>query len=79
MPVNDLQIMDHPTPKSTVVSLTISEGKNRQVRRMFHALGSGVMKLKRLKIGKELTLDGLEVGEWRILSDGEVRRHLQWE
>jgi pseudouridine synthase len=78
-PVNDLHILDHPNHKSTNVSLTISEGKNRQVRRMFHALGSGVMKLKRTKIGDRLTLEGLDVGQWRVLSDDEVCRHLQWE
>lgn len=78
-PVDDLQILDHPNHKTTLVSLTISEGKNRQVRRMFHALGSGVMKLKRTKIGKYLTLDGVEQGKWRILSEQEVRDYLGWE
>ena len=78
LPVNDLQILGHPNHKSTLVSLTISEGKNRQVRRMFHALGSGVMKLKRTNIG-DLNLDGVDVGKWRILSDDEVVRHLQWQ
>jgi len=78
-PVIDLRILDHPNRKSTVVSLTISEGKNRQVRRMFHAIGSGVMKLKRTNVGNHLTIDGLDVGQWRILSDDEVCRHLKWE
>jgi pseudouridine synthase len=78
-PVHDLNILDHPNHKSTVVSLTISEGKNRQVRRMFHALGSGVMKLKRTNVGNHLTLKGLEEGEWRILSNQEVLDSLHWE
>jgi len=71
-PVDDLQILDHPNHKSTlpVVSLTISEGKNRQERRMFHALGSGVNpELKRTRSGTESTLDGLEENAWRILTD----------
>ena len=56
---DDLQILEHPNHKSTIVSITIREGKNRQVRKMFHAIGSGVMKLKRTRIGKHLTLDGV--------------------
>ncbi len=78
-PVDDLQILDHPNHKSTLVSITISEGKNRQIRRMFHSLGSGVMKLKRTKIGNFLTLDEVDEGSWRILSDDEVRHCLGWE
>jgi len=78
-PVHDLTILEHPNHKSTVVSLTISEGKNRQVRRMFHAIGSGVMKLHRTAIGQDLTLDGVQEGEWRILSSEEVRHALFYE
>ena len=79
-PVQDLVVVDHPTPKSTSLLLTLSEGKNRQIRRMFHALGSGVMKLQRVRIGTDLTLEGIEEeGQWRILSDEEVRTSLQWE
>ncbi|KAL3926377.1 MAG: hypothetical protein SGARI_005630 [Bacillariaceae sp.] len=69
----------YPNHKSTVVSITISEGKNRQVRRMFHAIGSGVMQLQRTRIGDTLTLEGVEEGEWRILTDEEVRTALNWE
>ena len=78
-PVHELQILDHPNHKSTVVSLTISEGKNRQVRRMFHSIGSGVMKLQRTKIGEDLTLDGVSEGQWKILSDEEVEQSLNWK
>lgn len=78
-PCDALKILDYPTHKSTFVSITISEGKNRQVRRMFHAIQSGVMKLKRVRIGELLTLDGLEEGQWRILSDEEIMTGLQWE
>lgn len=78
-PVHDFQILDHPNHKSTVVSLTISEGKNRQVRRMFHSIGSGVMSLTRTHVGDNLTLEGLEEGQWRILSDFEIVNALNWE
>lgn len=78
LPVDDLHVLDHPTPKSTTVQLTISEGKNRQVRRMFHSVGSGVMTLKRVSIGNGLDLGHLEEGEWRILSDKEVQTCLSY-
>ncbi|KAL3944428.1 MAG: hypothetical protein SGBAC_001506 [Bacillariaceae sp.] len=81
-PVDDVQILEHPNHKSTRVSITISEGKNRQVRRMFHSIGSGVMQLKRVAIGADtcsLTLEGLQEGQWRLLSHEEVRKALQWE
>ena len=58
---------------NTLVRLTIHEGKNRQVRRMFEALGYEVMKLKRESI-EDLTLDGLRKGEYRILTIHEVKR-----
>jgi 23S rRNA pseudouridine2605 synthase len=77
-PARDIAVLEHPSHKTTKVSLTIYEGKNRQVRRMFHALGSGVMQLQRVSIGASLTLAGLEVGQWRILSDDEVLDNLKW-
>eukprot|EP00984_Skeletonema_dohrnii_P038968 scaffold42807_cov144-Skeletonema_dohrnii-CCMP3373.AAC.1 len=57
-PVDDLTILSHPTASTTLVSITISEGKNRQIRRMFHSIGSGVMKLHRVSVG-QLSLAGL--------------------
>lgn len=57
-PVDALSVLSHPTRSTTRISITISEGKNRQIRRMFHAVGSGVMKLHRVSVGK-LTLHGL--------------------
>ena len=45
----------------TKIHITITEGKNRQVRRMFEAVGRNVDFLKRIKIG-ELTLRGLDRG-----------------
>jgi 16S rRNA U516 pseudouridylate synthase RsuA-like enzyme len=85
-PVDDLKILSYPTATTTLVSITISQGKNRQIRRMFHSVGSGVMKLHRVSVGK-LTLSGLDSnpktglqeGEWRILSEDEIRLGLGWK
>jgi len=58
-------------PKSQF-ELTISEGRNRQVRRMVKEVGARVDKLARLSIGP-LALGDLASGAIRELSDGEVR------
>ncbi len=55
----------------TKVHITITEGRNRQVRRMFEAIGRNVAFLKRVSIGK-LKLSGLDRGEVRELTSEEV-------
>lgn len=55
----------------TKVHITITEGKNREVRKMFAAIGKEVQLLKRIKVG-ELTLRGLDRGAYRKLSKQEV-------
>ena len=58
--------------KESRVKLTIHEGKNRQVRKMFKAIGKNVKELERIAIGK-LNLAGLKVGECRPLTEKEVK------
>ena len=53
------------------MSITITEGRNRQVRKMFEAVGKEVVFLKRIKIG-ELGLSGLDRGKCRPLSRYEI-------
>jgi len=60
---------------TSIVEITIHEGRNRQVRRMFDAIGHKVLKLRREKYGF-LTLNGLNAGESRELSPHEVK-HLR--
>jgi 23S rRNA pseudouridine2605 synthase len=59
--------------KTSLLEIGICEGKNRQVRRMIEALGGKVLKLVRTRIGM-LTLEGLEIGKWRLLDKEEVRQ-----
>lgn len=51
--------------------VTITEGRNRQVRKMFEAVGNSVDFLKRIKIG-DLKLTGLNRGETRKLTPAEI-------
>lgn len=62
--------------QTSIVSLTIHEGRNHQVKNMFQAIGLPVQKLKREKYG-ELTLAGLRPGEFRQLSRKEITSLLQ--
>ncbi|MGC2658675.1 MAG: pseudouridine synthase [Bryobacteraceae bacterium] len=57
--------------KYTFLEITITEGRNRQVRRMLEAVGSKVLKLVRTRLGP-LTLAGLSMGQWRDLTPNEV-------
>lgn len=84
LPVQELHILDHPTAKTTRLSLSIIEGRNRQIRRMFHSCGSGVMQLTRTAIGSSssncLTIDLVPTaGDWCILSDQMISSTLGWK
>lgn len=59
--------------KTSIIELTLHEGKNRQVRRMLEAIGFPVMKLKREQYSF-LTLQGLNAGEYRSLTPKEVNQ-----
>jgi 23S rRNA pseudouridine2457 synthase len=49
----------------------LTEGKNRQVRRMCAAVGHDVLELVRVRIGN-LALEDLAPGEWRQLTPAEI-------
>jgi len=58
--------------KSCWLSLTLQEGKNREIRRGLEKIGHRVAVLTRESIG-EVTLNGMEEGSWRYLTDKEVK------
>ena len=58
--------------KYTWLEVVLTEGKNREVRRMIEAVGFKVLKLVRTRLGP-LSLAGLEVGKWRPLTTAELR------
>lgn len=59
------------TKSGSKLHITITEGRNRQVRKMFESINNCVDFLKRIKIG-DLTLSGLNRGEIRQLSAREI-------
>jgi pseudouridine synthase len=77
-----IELSDGPTRPATVtrlrdsarythVEITLTEGRNRQVRRMVEALGARVLKLVRVRIGS-IAIGPLPIGKWRLLTREEV-------
>ena len=58
---------------SNQIELTIHEGRKRQVKRMFEAVGHPVRALERVAFGP-LRLGALELGEHRALTPAEIER-----
>jgi 23S rRNA pseudouridine2605 synthase len=78
-----IELSDGPTRSAEVVrirdsgkythfEITLTEGRNRQVRRMVEALGAHVLKLVRVRIGS-ISIGPLQIGTWRLLTPAEVR------
>jgi pseudouridine synthase len=55
----------------THFEITLTEGRNRQVRRMVEALGARVLQLVRVRIGP-IAIGTLPIGRWRLLTPAEV-------
>ncbi len=62
-----------PTTNTSIVQITITEGKNHQVKRMFEAVGFEVLKLKREKIAF-FDLKNLPSGKYRPLTKKEISK-----
>jgi 23S rRNA pseudouridine2605 synthase len=58
--------------QGTWLHVRIGEGRKREIRRLFAAVGHPVQRLVRIRLGP-VTLQGLAAGEWRSLSAAEVR------
>ena len=55
------------------IRVTITEGRNKLIKRMFAAVGHPVLKLKRIKFGP-FTLSNLRPGEYRMIPGGDIKR-----
>jgi pseudouridine synthase len=58
---------------STVLSIELTEGRKREIKRMCKSIGYPVQSILRIKYD-ELTLQGVESGKWRHLTSGEVEK-----
>jgi 23S rRNA pseudouridine2605 synthase len=65
------RLMGSSNAKS-VVELELSEGKNREVRRLFESQNFSVKRLQRVQIGK-IKLGELKLGKWRTLTAAEIK------
>lgn len=63
-------------PNNTWVEVILKEGKNREVRRIFEALGHKTMRLIRMAVGSVM-LNDLQPGRWRMLSPTEIKQLTQ--
>jgi 23S rRNA pseudouridine2605 synthase len=68
---NDVRV-DRKTGKNTILHVSLTEGKKRQIRILCQALGHPVVKLSRVAYGS-LKLSGLQPGDYRHLSQKEVK------
>ena len=62
-----------PSEKNTIAGIVIHEGRNRQVHRMFEAIGYVVRRLDRVAYA-DITVEGLKRGAWRRMTNSEVFR-----
>lgn len=72
LPPRDPPVRFRKSVPTAFLKMTLTEGKNRQVRRMTAAVGYPTLRLIRIAIGP-ITLAGLSVGEWQDLSSEEFR------
>lgn len=68
----EVKLIEAHGPNAASLSIRIHEGRNRQVRRMFEAVGHEVISLRRTSMGP-LHIKSLRVGEWRDLSPHELK------
>ena len=62
---------------SSLFKITITEGRNRQVRKMCEAVGFPVKKLKRISFAG-INLECLSIGDYRPLKPHEIKKLYSW-
>ena len=77
LPPRDPPIRYRKTVPTAWLELILTEGRNRQVRKMTAAIGFPTLRLVRWAMGS-LTLENLQPGEWRELTPAEVKSLKRW-
>lgn len=70
-----IELIEHSTTNSWY-AVTLFEGRNQQIRKMFDSIGHSVLKLRRVAIGF-LRNESLKPGEFRHLTEAEVKRFMK--
>ncbi|MDQ3880463.1 MAG: pseudouridine synthase, partial [Chloroflexota bacterium] len=65
------EVEHEPRDRGSWLRVEVAEGRKREVRRIFAAVGIDVRRLVRTRVG-DVALDGLRAGAWRALTDAEV-------
>jgi len=76
LPPRNPPIRDRKNIPTCWLEMTLTEGKNRQIRRMTAAVGCPALRLIRVAIGKkdrQINLKSLEPGQWRELTTEEIK------
>lgn len=71
LPARSVPVRFRKSVPTAWLRLTLTEGRNRQVRRMTAAVGFPTLRLVRWSVGP-VTLEGLTPGAWSTLSDAEI-------
>jgi 23S rRNA pseudouridine2457 synthase len=72
LPLREPPIRVRQSIPTTWIKMTLTEGRNRQVRRMTASVGLPTLRLVRVAIA-HLTLEGLAPGQWRTLTEAEIK------
>ncbi|MEO1005334.1 MAG: pseudouridine synthase [Cyanobacteria bacterium J06638_38] len=82
LPPRNPPIRDRKSVPTCWLAMTLTEGKNRQVRRMTAAVGFPTLRLVRVSIGHndcKLDLAGLQPGQWRELTNNENKKLINFK
>ena len=73
----NVQLLEAPQTQHTWLSVVLKEGRNREVRRLFDAVGKTVVKLSRVRYGILTLPEDLEIGSYYELDENEIKKLIE--